>query len=157
TPTPPPRRPPRPARGRGRQPGGLQLLRPLAAARQRTRAAADAPRRLGRRLPRPGGPDPGPPPRRPLPPPSSPSAPPFPPNFIPGFPGGRAADVRELEAFLEAARLDWVAFFAWSPEDGTAALELDDRVPEATAGARVERAQGLQDSLLAAAQEAWVG
>ncbi|HXQ55052.1 MAG TPA: 30S ribosomal protein S12 methylthiotransferase RimO [Actinomycetes bacterium] len=78
-------------------------------------------------------------------------------NFILGFPGERAADVRQLEAFLEAARLDWVAFFAWSPEDGTAALELDDRVPEATARARVERAQGLQDSLLAAAQEAWVG
>ncbi|HXP14081.1 MAG TPA: 30S ribosomal protein S12 methylthiotransferase RimO [Actinomycetes bacterium] len=78
-------------------------------------------------------------------------------NFILGFPGERAADVRQLEAFLEAARLDWVAFFAWSPEDGTAALELDDRVPEATAGARVERAQGLQDSILAEAQEAWVG
>ena len=78
-------------------------------------------------------------------------------NFILGFPGERAADVRQLEAFLEAARLDWVAFFAWSPEDGTAALELDDRVPEATARSRVERAQGLQDSLLAEAQEAWVG
>ena len=29
-------------------------------------------------------------------------------NFILGFPGERQADVRELEAFLEAARLDWV-------------------------------------------------
>jgi ribosomal protein S12 methylthiotransferase len=78
-------------------------------------------------------------------------------NFILGFPGERAADVRELEAFLEAARLDWVAFFAWSPEDGTAALELDGRVPAATAGARVERVQELQDRLLAEAQEGWVG
>jgi ribosomal protein S12 methylthiotransferase len=78
-------------------------------------------------------------------------------NFILGFPGERAADVRELEAFLEAARLDWVAFFAWSPEDGTAALELDGRVPEATAQARVERVQGVQDSILAEAQQAWVG
>src|SRR5207249_10300410 len=67
------------------------------------------------------------------------------------------ADVRELEAFLEAARLDWVAFFAWSPEDGTAALDLDGRVPAATARARVERAQGLQDSVLTEVQEAWVG
>jgi tRNA A37 methylthiotransferase MiaB len=65
--------------------------------------------------------------------------------------------VRQLEAFLEAARLDWVAFFAWSPEDGTAALDLDGRVPPVTARARVERAQGLQDSILAEAQEAWVG
>jgi ribosomal protein S12 methylthiotransferase RimO len=78
-------------------------------------------------------------------------------NFILGFPGERRADVRELEAFLEAARLDWVAFFAWSPEDGTAALDLDGRVPAATARARVERVQELQDSVLAEAQEAWVG
>src|SRR5215204_6535198 len=70
-------------------------------------------------------------------------------NFILGFPGETSADVRELEAFLEAARLDWVAFFAWSPEDGTAALELDGRVRPATARARVERVQELQDSLLA--------
>jgi ribosomal protein S12 methylthiotransferase RimO len=78
-------------------------------------------------------------------------------NFILGFPGERAADVRRLEAFLEAARLDWVAFFAWSPEDGTAALDLDGRVPPATARARVERVQELQDRLLADAQQGWVG
>src|SRR5215207_216804 len=78
-------------------------------------------------------------------------------NFILGFPGERAADVRELEAFLEVARLDWVAFFAWSPEDGTAALELDGRIPSATARARVERVQELQDRLLADAQAGWVG
>jgi len=78
-------------------------------------------------------------------------------NFILGFPGEREADVAELEGFLEAARLDWVAFFAWSAEDGTTALELDGRVPEATAGARVERVQELQDRLLATAQDAWVG
>jgi ribosomal protein S12 methylthiotransferase len=78
-------------------------------------------------------------------------------NFILGFPGEGKADVRQLEAFLEAARLDWVAFFAWSPEDGTAALELDGRVPAATARARVERAQGLQDRVLAELQQGWVG
>jgi ribosomal protein S12 methylthiotransferase RimO len=78
-------------------------------------------------------------------------------NFIIGFPGERAADVRTLEEFLEAARLDWVAFFAWSPEDGTAALGLDGRVPSATARARVERVQELQDRLLAEVQDRWVG
>ena len=78
-------------------------------------------------------------------------------NFILGFPGETPADVRELEEFLEAARLDWVAFFAWSPEDGTAALDLDGRVAAATARARVERVQELQDRVLAEAQEAWVG
>ena len=78
-------------------------------------------------------------------------------NFILGFPGERAADVRELEAFLEAARLDWVAFFAWSPEDGTAALALDRRVPPGIARARVERAQEVQDCMLTEAQQGWVG
>jgi ribosomal protein S12 methylthiotransferase len=78
-------------------------------------------------------------------------------NFILGFPGERAADVRELEAFLEAARLDWVAFFAWSPEDGTAALALDGRVRPGIARARVERVQELQDRIAAEAQTGWVG
>jgi ribosomal protein S12 methylthiotransferase len=78
-------------------------------------------------------------------------------NFILGFPGERADDVRQLEDFLEAARLDWVAFFAWSPEDGTAALALDGRVPPGTARARVERAQEVQDRVLTEAQQAWVG
>jgi ribosomal protein S12 methylthiotransferase len=78
-------------------------------------------------------------------------------NFILGFPGERAADVRELEDFLEAARLDWVAFFGWSPEDGTAALSLDGRVPSRTARARVERLQELQDRILGEVQAGWVG
>jgi ribosomal protein S12 methylthiotransferase len=78
-------------------------------------------------------------------------------NFILGFPGERKADVRELEDFLEAARLDWVAFFAYSPEDGTAALALDGRVASGTARARVERVQELQDRLLGEIQAGWVG
>jgi ribosomal protein S12 methylthiotransferase len=78
-------------------------------------------------------------------------------NFILGFPGEAEADIRALEDFLEAARLDWVAFFAWSPEDGTTALDLDGRVPAATARERVERAQELQDRVLGEIQQAWVG
>lgn len=78
-------------------------------------------------------------------------------NFILGFPGERQSDVRELEEFLEAARLDWVAFFPYSAEDGTAALDLDRRVAARTARARVERVQELQERVLAEAQAAWVG
>ncbi len=78
-------------------------------------------------------------------------------NFILGFPGETAADVRELEAFLEAARLDWVGFFAYSPEDGTAARLLDGRVPAGTARRRVERLQELQERLLGELQVAWIG
>src|SRR6266508_1861705 len=75
-------------------------------------------------------------------------------NFILGFPGERQADVRELEAFLEAARLDWVAFFPYSAEDGTAALDFDRRVASRTARARVERVQELQERVLAEEQAA---
>jgi ribosomal protein S12 methylthiotransferase len=78
-------------------------------------------------------------------------------NFILGFPGERQADVRQLEDFLEAARLDWVAFFPYSGEDGTSALQLDRRVAASTARARVERLQELQEHLLAEVQRAWVG
>jgi len=78
-------------------------------------------------------------------------------NFILGFPGERAADVRELEGFLEEARLDWVAFFAYSPEEGTSALALDGRVASRTARARVERLQELQERLLAETQARWIG
>ncbi len=78
-------------------------------------------------------------------------------NFILGFPGERQADVRQLEEFLEAARLDWVAFFAYSGEDGTAALALDGHVPGRTARRRVERLQELQARVLDAAQAAWIG
>jgi ribosomal protein S12 methylthiotransferase len=78
-------------------------------------------------------------------------------NFILGFPGERQADVRQLEEFLEAAHLDWVAFFAYSGEDGTAALALDGRVPGRTARRRVERLQELQARVLDAAQAAWIG
>jgi ribosomal protein S12 methylthiotransferase len=78
-------------------------------------------------------------------------------NFILGFPGETAADVRALEDFLEAARLDWVAFFPYSAEDGTAAASLDGRRSARTVGARVERLQALQDRVLAAVQAGWVG
>ncbi|HZD02969.1 MAG TPA: 30S ribosomal protein S12 methylthiotransferase RimO [Actinomycetes bacterium] len=78
-------------------------------------------------------------------------------NFIIGFPGERRADVRELEDFLEQARLDWVAFFPYSPEDGTAALALDGPVATGTARARVERLQELQDRIVAEVQAGWVG
>jgi len=78
-------------------------------------------------------------------------------NFILGFPGEKAADVHELEEFLEEARLDWVAFFAYSAEEGTSARGLDGRVPARTARTRVERLQELQARLLDELQARWVG
>ena len=41
-----------------------------------------------------------------------------------GFPGESGADFRELEAFQQKARLDWLGVFSYSREEGTPAAEL---------------------------------
>jgi tRNA A37 methylthiotransferase MiaB len=51
-------------------------------------------------------------------------------NVIVGFPGETEADVTELIEFIEGARLDAVGVFAYSDEDGTAAVALDGHLPE---------------------------
>lgn len=50
-------------------------------------------------------------------------------NVIVGFPGETDDEFAELVAFLEAAELDAVGVFPYSDEDGTAALNLPDKVP----------------------------
>ena len=49
-------------------------------------------------------------------------------NFIVGYPGETEADHDQMLAFVEAAQLDWCGFFAYSPEEGTYAYELDGAV-----------------------------
>jgi ribosomal protein S12 methylthiotransferase len=51
-------------------------------------------------------------------------------TFIVGFPGETEAEFEELLAFLEAAQLDRVGCFAYSPVDGAAANALPDPVPD---------------------------
>ena len=51
-------------------------------------------------------------------------------TFIAGFPGETEREFEELLAFLEAAQLDRVGCFAYSPVDGAAANALPDAVPE---------------------------
>jgi ribosomal protein S12 methylthiotransferase len=66
-------------------------------------------------------------------------------SFIVGFPGETEDDLRELEAFLAAARLEWVGVFAFSPQDGTPAAALtDELLPEAELEARRSRIMELQ-------------
>ena len=50
-------------------------------------------------------------------------------TFIVGFPGETDAEFDELLAFLDAAELDRVGCFAYSPVDGAAANALPDPVP----------------------------
>ncbi len=60
-------------------------------------------------------------------------------TFIVGFPGETEAEFEELLAFLEAARLDRVGAFKYSPVEGAAANELPDPVPEAVKEERLAR------------------
>jgi len=59
-------------------------------------------------------------------------------NVIVGFPGETEADLEELIAFIEGAQLDAIGIFAYSDEDGTAAVDLPDHLPEHEVQARFE-------------------
>jgi len=71
-------------------------------------------------------------------------------TFIVGFPGETEAEFEELLQFLEAAQLDRVGAFAYSPVDGAAANALPDPVPEARKQERLARFMATQESISAA-------
>ncbi|HEX3005546.1 MAG TPA: 30S ribosomal protein S12 methylthiotransferase RimO [Angustibacter sp.] len=68
-------------------------------------------------------------------------------NVIVGFPGETDDDVAELEAFLEAARLDVVGVFGYSDEDGTEAETYDAKVDPDVVAERVRRVTDLVEQL----------
>jgi ribosomal protein S12 methylthiotransferase len=78
-------------------------------------------------------------------------------NFIVGYPGETEADHDELLAFLEAARLDWCGFFAYSEEEGTHAAGLQPKVDGALVAERLAEVRELQDRITAEARDALVG
>ncbi len=78
-------------------------------------------------------------------------------NVIVGFPGETEADLAELTAFLEAARLDVVGVFGYSDEDGTEAESLDSHLPEQVVADRVERVTALVEELTARRAEERIG
>lgn len=70
-------------------------------------------------------------------------------NVIVGFPGETLADIEILEDFLIRARLDAVGVFAYSDEDGTAAVKLDGKVPADEIAERRNRLVDLVEELAA--------
>jgi ribosomal protein S12 methylthiotransferase RimO len=78
-------------------------------------------------------------------------------NVLVGFPGETEADLAELTAFLESARLDVVGVFGYSDEDGTEAEHLDGHLPEAVVAERVERVTALVEELTARRAEERIG
>ena len=60
-------------------------------------------------------------------------------TFIVGFPGETEQDFAQLLDFLDAAQLDRVGAFTYSPVDGAAANSLPDAVPEEVKQERYQR------------------
>ncbi|WP_422770750.1 30S ribosomal protein S12 methylthiotransferase RimO [Plantactinospora sp. WMMC1484] len=78
-------------------------------------------------------------------------------NVIVGFPGETRADVRELERFLVAARLDAIGVFDYSDEDGTEAATLPGKVPAATVRRRYDRLCAIVDEICSQRAEERLG
>ncbi len=78
-------------------------------------------------------------------------------NFIVGYPGETEADHDALLGFVETAQLDWCGFFAYSPEAGTYAMELDGDVDAALRSDRLAELRELQDEITATKRDLLVG
>jgi len=78
-------------------------------------------------------------------------------TFIVGFPGETETEFAELLEFLEAAELDRVGCFAYSPVAGAAANALPDPVPEPIKEARRARFMATQAKISARRLAAKVG
>jgi ribosomal protein S12 methylthiotransferase len=80
-------------------------------------------------------------------------------SFIVGFPGETEADYKELEAFITAARIDWLGVFTYSDEEGAAAFNLadDTKVPNRTIQARRRKLMKLQQKISTKSKAEWVG
>jgi len=78
-------------------------------------------------------------------------------NFIVGYPGETEDDHDELLAFVREAQLDWCGFFAFSPEQGTYAADLDQQVPVALMHERLAELRELQDAITATRRDELIG
>jgi ribosomal protein S12 methylthiotransferase len=78
-------------------------------------------------------------------------------TFIVGFPGESEADFEALLTFVAESRFDRVGIFRYSDEEGTAAADLDQKVPRAVARERYRRLAKLQAGIQAEKLGALVG
>ena len=78
-------------------------------------------------------------------------------TFIVGYPGETDSEFAELLEFIEAAQLDRVGCFQYSPVKGAAANLLPDPVPDEVKAARWEQFMALQQSISAAKLKQKIG
>lgn len=68
-------------------------------------------------------------------------------TFIVGYPGETEEEFMELYDFVKESRFDRMGVFAYSPEEGTSAFELENTVDEDVKIQRVERLMELQQGI----------
>src|SRR2546425_6878147 len=74
-----------------------------------------------------------------------------------GFPGETEHDFRELLGFLEEAQFDRLGGFAYSPQEGTRAVQYPDDVPDAVKRERLEELLEVQRAISAERLARFVG
>ncbi len=78
-------------------------------------------------------------------------------SLIVGFPGETESQFHHLASFVEEHRFDHVGVFIYSPEEGTKAATLPNRVQRKIAEARKDKIISLQQPIATEKNQAWIG
>lgn len=78
-------------------------------------------------------------------------------SFIVGFPGETEQEHQEMLDFLKQNRLNWVGFFPFFAEKGSAASRLGRQVPAKVKQERFKKAYNLQKKITKSLNESWLG
>jgi ribosomal protein S12 methylthiotransferase len=78
-------------------------------------------------------------------------------TFIVGFPGETEADVQDLESFVKDGHFESVGVFTYSPEQGTAAYDLKDQIPDKEKRARRDRIMLAQQKVRVQRNQEYIG
>jgi ribosomal protein S12 methylthiotransferase len=78
-------------------------------------------------------------------------------SLIAGFPGENEQDFQNLKKFVEKFKFDRLGVFEFSREEGTAAYNLDNRVPEEIKAERKEEIMQLQQEISLAKNRELIG
>lgn len=78
-------------------------------------------------------------------------------TLMTGFPGESLKDYKALQRFLKAVPLMHMGSFAFSPEDGTPAFNMQDKIRSSTASSRQDKLEMFWDELRLQRWERFVG
>ncbi len=78
-------------------------------------------------------------------------------SLITGFPGENEQDFKNLKEFVEKYKFDRLGVFEFSREEGTAAYNLDHRIPEKIKSERKEEIMQLQQEISLAKNKEFLG